>query len=89
MKICGDNVNTNFHGGKEPKEKAPHKCLSLIMLDSVTKSKKKYCPQTVLEECKHELKYEPKKTKIENLIDNHFKKDLMSLIMILVMTRNQ
>ena len=40
MKICGDNVNTNFHGGKEPKEEAPHKCLSLIMLDSVTKSKK-------------------------------------------------
>ena len=90
MKICGDNVNTNFHGGNVPKEKASHKCFSSIILDSVTKSKKKYCTQTVLEECKYEPKYEPKKTKIENLIDNDFKKvHLMSLTMILVMKRNQ
>ena len=29
-----------------PKEKAPCKCLSIIMLDSVIKANKKYYPQT-------------------------------------------
>ena len=43
---------TNFQSKKMPKEKAPCKCLSIIMLDSVIKAKKKYYPQTVLEECK-------------------------------------
>ena len=47
-----------------PKEKAPCKCLSIIMLDSVIKAKKKYYPQTLLEECK----YEQEKIKMENLI---------------------
>ena len=42
------------------------KCLSMIMLDS----KKKYFPQTLLEECK----YEPKKMKMENLIDDDLEK---------------
>ena len=65
IKIYDDNVNTNFQDAKVPKEKAPHKCISFIMLDSVLKSKKKYYPQTLLEECKYELK----KTKMENLID--------------------
>ena len=45
-----DNVNTNFHGKKVPKENASYKCLSLIMLDSVVKAKKKYYPQTLLED---------------------------------------
>ena len=36
-----------------PKEKAPCKCLSLIMIDSVIKANKNYCPQTLLEECKY------------------------------------
>ena len=49
-----------------PKEKASQKCLSIIMLDSVVRIKKKYYPQTLLEECKYEIK----KTKIENLIDD-------------------
>ena len=35
------------------------------MLDSVAKAKKKYYPQTFLEECK----YEAKKIKMENLDD--------------------
>ena len=52
IKIYEDNVNTNFHGKKVPKENASYKCLSLIMLDSVIKIKKKYYPQTLLEECK-------------------------------------
>ena len=49
---------TNFQGKKMHKEQAPCKCLSIIMLDSVIKAKKKYYPQTLLEECK----YEPNKT---------------------------
>ena len=53
-----------------PKEKAPCKCLSIIMLDSVVKGKKKHYPQTILEECK----YEPKKIKMENLIDDDLEK---------------
>ena len=36
------------------------------MLESVFKVKKKYYPQTLLEECK----YEKKKTKLENLIND-------------------
>ena len=38
------------------------------MLDSVIRVNKKYCLQTLLEECKHETK----KDKIENLIDDDF-----------------
>ena len=34
------------------REKAPCKCLSLIIMDSVIKVNKKYYPQTLLEECK-------------------------------------
>ena len=46
IKIYDDNVNTNFQGKKVPKENASCKCLSLIMLDSIVKVKKKYYPQT-------------------------------------------
>ena len=67
------------------KEKAACKCLSIIMLDSVIKVKKKYYPQTFLEECK----YEPKKIKMENLIDDDLEKvNLMSLIVILMKKQN-
>ena len=48
-----------------PKEKAPCKCLSIIMIDSVIKTKKKYYPQTFLEE----YKYTQEKMKIENYIN--------------------
>ena len=40
------------------------------MLDSVIKAKKKYYPQTLLEECK----YEQERIKIENLIDDDLEK---------------
>ena len=40
------------------------------MLDSVIKAKKKYYPQTLLEECK----YEQNRIKIENLIDDDLEK---------------
>ena len=55
-----------------PKERAPCNCLSIIMLDSVIKAMKKYYLQTLLEECK----YEQKKIKIENLIDDDLEKSL-------------
>ena len=66
IKIHSGSVNTNFQGKKMPKEKAPCKSLSIIMLDSFVKAKKKYYPQTLLEESKFELT----KIKMENLIDN-------------------
>ena len=72
IKIHGGSVNTNFQSKKMPKEKAPCKCLSIIMLDSVIKAKKKYYPQTVLEECK----YEQKTLKTENLIDDDLEESL-------------
>ena len=53
-----------------PKEKAPCKCLSIIMLDSVIKATKKYYPQRLLEECK----YVQEKIKIESLIDDDLEK---------------
>ena len=49
-----------------PKENAPYKCLSLITLDSVGKVNKNYYPEILLKECKYEIK----KTKMENLIND-------------------
>ena len=40
------------------------------MVDSVIKAKKKYYPQTLLEECK----YEQEKIKMENLTDEDLEK---------------
>ena len=45
---------TNFQDKKMSKEKAPCKCLSIIMLGSVIKAKERYYPQILLEECKYE-----------------------------------
>ena len=70
MKIYADNMITNFHNKKMPKEKAPCKGLSIIMLDSVIKANKKYYPQTFLEECK----YVQEKIKTENYIDDDLEK---------------
>ena len=65
IKIYAGSIITNFHNKKIPKEKAPCKCLSIIILDSVVKANKKYYPQTLLEECK----YTQEKIKIENYIN--------------------
>ena len=65
IKTYAGNIITNFHNKKMPKEKAPCKCLSIIMIDSVIKANKKYYPQTLLEECK----YIQEKIKIENYIN--------------------
>ena len=65
IKIYAGSIITNFHNKKMPKEKAPCKCLSIIMIDSVIKANKEYYPQTLLEECK----YKQEKIKIENYIN--------------------
>ena len=39
---------------------------SLIILDSVIRVSKKYCPQTLLEECKYKIK----KFKMDNLVND-------------------
>ena len=48
INIYVGSVITNFHNKKVPKEKAPCKCLSIIIIDSVIKANKKYYPQTLL-----------------------------------------
>ena len=59
MKIYDGNVNTNFQGKKAPKENASY-------IDSVVKVKKKYYLQTLLEDCKYEIR----KTKMQNFISD-------------------
>ena len=49
------------------------------MLDSDIRVSEKYCPQTLLEECKFEIK----NTKMENFINNNL--DLSSSMMKLTM----
>ena len=66
IKIYAGSIITDFHSKKMPKEKAPCKCLSIIMIDSVIKTNKKYYPQKPLEECK----YTQEKIKIENHIND-------------------
>ena len=55
---------TNFQSKKRPKEKAPCKCLSITMPNTVIKAKKKYYPQALLEECIYKLE----KIKMESLL---------------------
>ena len=66
IKRYAGSIITNFHNKKMPKEKAPCKCLLVVMIDSVIKANKKYYPQTLLEECK----YVQEKIKIENYIND-------------------
>ena len=59
-----------------PKEKAPSKCLSIIMIDSVIRVNKKYYPQTLLEECK----YTQEKIKIKNYINKDLENQMTALM---------
>ena len=49
-------LNTNFHDDKIPKEGSQFICLSVILIDSVFKTGKDYCPEVFLEECKYVVK---------------------------------
>ena len=55
-----DSITANIYdetGFKElPEEKVLHKCLSIIILDSVLYAYEKYYPQIFLEECKYAKK---------------------------------
>ena len=51
IKRYAGSIITNFHNKKMPK--APCKCLSIIMIDSVIRVNKRYYPQTLLEGCKY------------------------------------
>ena len=75
IKTYEDNITTNFYnkkGSKKvPKEKIPHKCLSIIILDSVIYAYEKYHPQIFLEECK----YVKENIKTNNYIDKELKSE--------------
>ena len=70
IRIYAGSMVTNFHNKKIPKEKSPCKCLSIIILDSVNKTSKKYYPQIFLEE----YKYAQEKIKTENYNDDDLEK---------------
>ena len=69
IKTYKDSITTNFYNKKGlkkvPEEKMPHKCLSIIILDSVLYPYEKFHPQTFLEECK----YIKENIKTKNYID--------------------
>ena len=73
IKTYKDSIITNFYnknGSKKiPEENVPHKCLSIIILDSVSYACQKYHPQTFLEECK----YAKENIKSDNYIDGKLK----------------
>ena len=67
IKSYGDKVNTNFKAKKYQKKNESNKCLSMVMLDFSLIVSEKYFPQTLLKECRYEIK----KTKMENLINDN------------------
>ena len=71
-KLCNNDIKTNFHEENNirevPKENCAYKYLSLISLDSVIKTNKKYYPQIFLEECKYKLTNK----KVKNIIISNF-----------------
>ena len=73
IKTYKDSITTNFYnknGSKKiPEEKVPHKCLSIIILDSVIYAYEKYHPQISLEDCK----YAKTSVKANNYIDKELK----------------
>ena len=73
IKTYENNITTNFYnkkGSKKvPKEKIPHKCLSIIILDSILYTYEKYYLQIFLEECK----YVEENIKTKNQIEKELK----------------
>ena len=62
---------TKKESKKLPEEKIPHKCLSIIILDSILYAYEKYHPQIFLEECK----YAKENIKTKNYIDKELKSE--------------
>ena len=71
IKTYKDSITTNFYNKKIPEEKIPHKCLSIIILDSVPYPYEKYHLQIFLEE----YKYVKENIKTKNYIDNELKSE--------------
>ena len=75
IKTYEDNITTNFYnkkGSKKvPEEKIPHKCLSIIILDSVLYAYEKYYPQIFLEQ----YKYAKENIKTKNYTDKELKSE--------------
>ena len=70
-----NNIATNFYQKKGckkvPKEKIPHKCLSIIILDSILYAYEKYHRQIFLEE----RKYVEENKKTKNYIDKELQSE--------------
>ena len=73
IKTYKDSITTNFYNknGSEKiaEEKVPHKCLSIIILDSIIYAYEKCYPQIFLEECK----YAKENIKTKKYIDEELK----------------
>ena len=72
IRMYEDKIMTNFQGTKTPKENASYNCSALVSIDCVIRINKKYYPQAYLCECK----YQGRKNKIENMIDDDFELSL-------------
>ena len=70
IKLYAGSLITSFHNKKMPKEKAPCKFLSIIMIDSVIKANKKYYPQTFLEDLENSETDSDSNNETESDIDN-------------------
>ena len=71
IRSYNNDIITNFRNidnknNKLPETNKPCKCISLISLDSIIKTNKKYYPQTLLQECVYKLINK----KVENIITN-------------------
>ena len=75
IKTYKDNIITHFYnkkGSKKvPEGKIPHKCLSIIILDSVLYAYEKYYPKIFLQECK----CAKENIKTKSYIDNELKSE--------------
>ena len=87
IKIDRDKVNTSFQS-KKLTENSSCKFLSLIMLDSAIKASKKYCPQTLLEECKYEANQKRLKWRILLMMNQNPVHVTINLIMRLNLIMN-
>ena len=78
IKTYKDSITANFYnkiGSKKiPEANIPHKCLSIIILDSIIYAYEKYYPKILLEECK----YAKEKIKTNNYIDEELKSEFDS-----------
>ena len=66
IKSYNGKINTNFHDNKITKEGSNLICLSVILIESVSRTGKNYYPQVLLEECKYNAK---EKRIPKNIID--------------------